>query len=167
MGALSRQGFDRILAMINNLNSKKQTEIPEYHKLELGEIFQKTRVMETIRIQLGIFIGTVNLSVLGVAFSTDKIGICFIAIGTLFVFVLIDMFVVRIVLRKLYFRGFELENKYSPDPEKSFFHFRLNGSKNKPYMRRLSFAGFWLPVIASLCELALAIYLLFSGWSLF
>lgn len=148
-------------------NSKKENEIPEYHKLELGEIFQKTRTVETIRIQLGIFIGTINLSVLGVAFSSEKVGICFIAIGTLFILVAMDMFVVRIALRELYSRGIELENKYSPDPEKSIIHLRLGPAKNKFHTRRLSFSGFWLPIIASACEFALAIYLLNIGWSLF
>ena len=152
--------------MAPDVNSRK-AGIPKYHQLELEEVFQKTRATENIRIQLGTFIGTINLTVLGIAFSSTKVGIFFIAIGTLLIFMMMDTFVIRKSLRILYERGMELEEKYSPDPERSIMHIRRGASKDKIYPRNPSFSGFWLPIYVSVSELSLAIYLLYTGWSLF
>ncbi len=152
--------------MANNA-SKKTMEIPEYHRMELGEIFEKTRTIENVRIQLGTFIGTVNLSALGVAFSSERAGIVFIAIGAIVLFILMDMVVIRKSLKRLNERGAELEEKYSPDPKKSNFHKKLSSYENIPSTKRLSLSGFWLPTLVSLVEFILAVYLLYSGWALF
>ena len=52
--------------------SEKGESINDYHKLEIAEIFERTRSLNNLRVQVGIFLSTAHLAILGAAFSTEK-----------------------------------------------------------------------------------------------
>ena len=50
-------------------------QMNEHYKLELAEVFARINSHEDARVQLGTFVGTANLTPLGIALSTRKRGI--------------------------------------------------------------------------------------------
>lgn len=161
-------------------------ELNDYYKLEMGEVFSRIDSLENFRVQLGTFFGTANLTALGIALSTQKAGITFIAAIILVILVLIDMRGRR-NLAAYYYRGLQLQKKYAPNDGETFLHllpgglpakvrevFELPDAKSrrialrKVPMSSPSFLGFWIPLVAIAFEViaGLILWLMFN-WSLF
>jgi hypothetical protein len=160
----------------------------EYHKVELNEIFSRTRSLESLRSQFGTFFGTVNLTALGLAFSVQKAGIVFLAAAIFAVQIIIDVFVRRNLV-VLYYRGLQLERKYSAEVEESLLHIYVDSTLSEanlshqlleisnlkePSQRlaklrdlRFTSGGFWLLMVGVVVEVVIGVVLLFQGWSLF
>ncbi|MEI7557279.1 hypothetical protein, partial [Candidatus Chlorohelix sp.] len=147
-------------------NSKSQ--INEYHSLEIAEIYERTRSLENLRIQLGTFAGTINIGIISFAVSNQRSGFIFIATLALFLFIAVDL-IERTSRKTLYERGLQLEKRYAPDSSEAILHRRYITSKmsQKSIIRRLSIAGFWLPVFVIIAEIALGCFFIYLGWPLF
>jgi hypothetical protein len=137
--------------------------IEEYHKLELAEIYERTCALENLRFQLGTFIGTVNITVVAAAFTTQKVSLIFIAIALPLLNVLHDLRL-RSILRSLYNRGLTLETKYVSDAQNAILHTYSPAKWSSFYS---SIGGFWMPVIVAIAELIVGLALWYSKWNLF
>jgi hypothetical protein len=160
----------------------------EYHKLEIQEIFSRTKSLETLRAQFGTFFGTANLTALGFAFTTQKVGILFLAAAIFVVQILMDTFVRRNLV-VLYYRGIQLEKKYASEAGESLLHVYTAATLheiNLPHqlleistlrdprervmrLRKLrpTIGGLWLVVLAGFVEIVMGIILFYQGWGLF
>jgi hypothetical protein len=174
----------------NKSQNRKPMEINEYHKLEIEEIFARTRELINIRIQAATFLGTVNLALLSIAFNEQKTGLIFAAASALILLIIVDRMTIRRSINTLIFRGMQLENKYAPDAEEALLHLyaAVTTSHRKNYAQMVaalklqeqekristlrtyrwsSLPGLWLPLGISLIEMTIALILNFSGWQLF
>jgi hypothetical protein len=167
---------------------KTLLEINEYHKLEIEEIFLRTRTSENVRTQVAILCITANITVMGFAFSNQKAGLVFAAASILLLWALADA-PARRNIGVLYYRGLQLEKRYAPDKENAFLHIYVaataskrgwveqlsaieNIQNHKERIRalrlfRFSVLGILAPIIIMLLEVALGFILFFSGWLLF
>ena len=165
--------------------------LDEYHKIEIMEIFERTRTTQNLRVQIFTFLGTANLTILGLAFNTQKVGFIFLATGTLLLLIVTD-YAIRLMLSLLYCRGIQLEKQYSPDSDISLIHGYVAVSSQRNLFERLSkiaqfvnqeeriralrafrFSvidptfGLWLPGILILFEILLGSVLwLFANWKM-
>ena len=108
----------------------QKNEIEAYHKLEIDEIFERTRQMIAMRMQTGAFLGTASLTILGIGFTQKLAGLCFIAGGFLLVYLALDI-ISGTYSKPLYERGVKLEEKYASDPEDAILHKRAHSYKEK------------------------------------
>ena len=53
-----------------------EEEFTEYYKLELSQAIERVNALENIRLQLGIFFGTANFTVIGIAVYVQKTVVC-------------------------------------------------------------------------------------------
>jgi len=144
-----------------------KTEIEEYHKLEINEIFERTRNLINARLQAGTFLGTANLTVLSFAFSTQRAGLFFIAAGVMAIFLAVE-FIASEYGKGFYARGVQLEEKYASDAADAILHRRLSSHiSRKGYYHRATMSGVWLFVVITLVELASGILLWLAGWRIF
>jgi hypothetical protein len=143
-------------------------QINAYHSLEIAEIFERTRSLENLRVQLGTFSGTINIGIVGFAVSNQRSVFIFIATVALFLFIVVD-FIQRKSRKALYERGIQLEKRYAPDTSEAILHRLYSTSKinQKSMIRRLSIAGFWLPLAVIIIEIALGFFFAYFGWLLF
>ena len=93
---------------------RKVEEISGYHKIELEEIFTRTRTLVSLRIQIFSFIGTAHLTMLGIAFSIQKLILIFSAASLMILLIKIDMMLMPIV-DVIVARGLQIEEIYSND----------------------------------------------------
>lgn len=112
----------------NPTSSVQQAPIPEYHKIEILEIYQRTRELSVLRVQVATFFGTANLTLLGLAFSTQLAGLMLFGAGLLILWWIADAYAIR-ELKPFYFRGLKLERTYSPDWQDSLLRTYLGVSK--------------------------------------
>jgi hypothetical protein len=161
--------------------------INEYHKLEIQEIFVRTRTSENIRIQVGIIFLTANVTLLGFAFSTQKVGLVFAAVIILFLWAIAD-FAGKRSIGVLYYRGLQLEKIYASEQDALLHIYIASTSSMKKLVEQLSsiteiknqkdrikalrsfcfsFSDYLLPIICITLELLAGVYLLNSGWYLF
>jgi len=166
------------------------TERPldKFHEIEMGKVFDAILSIQNQRIQFGTFFGTANLAVLSIAFSTQKAGLLFFGSALFWILAVIDI-IRRRERVMLYFRGLQLQEQFAPNDSDTYLTLlsskRLESSIRQvasisdreqrtkallslPFRKPSSFGGFWLPVGASLIEIAagLVLWLIFS-WSLF
>jgi hypothetical protein len=151
------------------------------------EVFKAMMAIQNFRIQSGIFFGTVNVGALGVALSTQKAGLFFFAAVLMWAFMWIDIRG-RSALAGFYYRGIQLLQQFAPEDNDSFLNIILVGIMDSPIrkiaklperekrlraLRMLPLkspvvSGFWLPLIASLVEIAAALIAwLVLHWTLF
>jgi hypothetical protein len=124
------------------------TEIAPYHSLEIEELYEKIRALDSLRVQLGTFAGTVNLTIIGFAVSNRNAGLIFIATIILVLFIIIDL-TERRTRVQLYQRALQLERKYAPDYFDAIMHrrFKTSNLSKRSFIQKFSIAGFWMPVI--------------------
>lgn len=164
-----------------------QSKIDQYHLLEIQEIFERTRAYSGLRVTIATFFGTINLTILGLAFSLQNAILFFIAAATLFLWVVSDAYARRELL-PFYYRGLLLEKKYAPEGEEALLHTYIEAVKSQRDLRnwldeiaaldsqaervkrlrvvRWSFGGMWWALILMLAgEIGIGVALsLFGGW---
>jgi len=160
----------------------------DYHKMEIEEIFARTRALTNLRVQILTFFGTVSLTTLGFALGNQKAGLLFIAAGISMLTVVADSFARR-HQGALYYRGLQLERKYTPEGEHALLDTYVAVAAGQGFSAKLlaladlrdqetrvralrhargSIFGFWLPVLITLVEVVVGAFLwLVEGWSLF
>lgn len=163
--------------------------INDYKKLEIQEIFIRTREYMSVRLQIFSIIGSAHFITLGFAFAYQKIGILFIAIVLLIALIVIDKNL-KGVKAALELRGLQLEDQFADEPETSLLHVVVAvsaGNRNwidrlkainsikDPRERIMALRGGMLgysmtlmvPLILCLIETGIGIGVWISGWSLF
>lgn len=91
----------------------------DYYKLELTQAVERLNSIENTRIQLGIFFGTANVTVLGAAFYLQRAGVILIAAMILLIFILIDKRF-RALNIAYFYRGLQLQKTLAPDDTETF-----------------------------------------------
>ena len=94
--------------------SPREKDIDNYHKVELEEIFEKTRTLLSLRIQIFSVIGTAHLTIIGIAFTTQKGILIFLAAGLMGLLIQIDS-MIKPILDVVCARGLQIEKIYSND----------------------------------------------------
>ena len=143
---------------------KQITQIDDYHKMEIQEIFTSIRTVNTLRIQIYSFFGTANVTILGLAVRDKNTGLILLAASLLVVLVLVDR-QLRIYFSGLISRGRQLEALYAPDKESAFMHKYATQSS---YSKDSMIQRYWLALFVLIVEIAMAILSTsFLNWSLF
>ena len=93
---------------------KQAKEIDEYHKLELQEIFVRTRTLVSLRVQLFSFMATAHLTILGIAFTSKQSILIFFAASLMGLLLTIDLMLMPII-DAIVARGLQIEKIYSND----------------------------------------------------
>ena len=161
--------------------------LSKFHEIEVQKLFDAMLTMQNLRLQLGTLFGTANVVVLGVAFTSQKVGVLLFAASILWAVVLMDFLVMGFVIR-LYYRGLLLQNQFAQGEYDTFLSLVLSGRLEKRIreivnlpereqrfkairilpIRSPTIAGFWIPFIAGLVEIVAALVLRFVfGWSVF
>lgn len=167
--------------------SLNQPQMTEYHRLEIEEIFTGIREVTNMRAQMFSFLGIADLTALGFAFGTRYSILFLVAAVILLIAVIADTFLRR---REgvLYFRGLQLERKYSSQ-EPSLLSTYIAVAAGERFLASLaavtnlkdqrarvqalkrtrsSIFGFWLPIAIAFIESITGIlFWLQMGWSLF
>lgn len=162
--------------------------IDPYHLVEIKEVFERTRYYSNLRIQIATFFGTIDLTILGLAFSLQKAGLFFAAAGTLLLWIVSDTYARR-ELRPFYFRGLQLEKLYAPEGAQALLHTYLAAVKSRrdlvPWLEEIAaldaqservrsmrqvrpqFGGMWWAfLVAVAVEIGLGlVFWLVAGWS--
>ena len=125
----------------------------EYEKIEIEEVFSRTKAMDSLNIQIYTFFGTVNITTLGLGVSLQHAGMFLIAASMIGLLTLI--------LRKMrkhqfyfYTRGLALEKKFSPEKNSALLKSYLEKSG---YLSNSRLRRYWLPLLIFLFEIFLAI----------
>ena len=127
--------------------------ISEYEKLELEEVFNRTRSLVNLRVQIYSFFGTANLTLLGIALGARQAGFLFVAAGLMGLLVIVD----RAMLQhqsKIAVRGLELEQCYAARPDVALLH-RLY--TRPEHNLRIRLARLWLPLLLFTGEVLFAL----------
>lgn len=168
----------------------ERTEIPKldrFHEIELERLIEGIITLHHLRMQVGVFFGTVNLAALGVALTTQKALVVFFAGILLWMLIAADM-VARASVAAYYYRALKLQERFAPNddgfltmlPGSSVTYARdiakisdldgqhlVLGYLPLRSLRVQSNLGFWLPLAASLLEIAAGVvFWLALGWSL-
>ncbi len=167
--------------MGNTTKKQDSIEIDKYHSFEIAEILNRTQGLLTLRIQIFVFFGTANVTILGFAFSTKLASLFFVAASTMLILIMIDIFMTR-TEKVLYYRGIQLEQKYAPDSEDTLLNIYsrvILHEKKLPEVFEIkdkqrqiealkqfhpSKIGFWFPLIVSLLQIfsGIGLWLIFS-----
>ncbi|MGD1908668.1 MAG: hypothetical protein ACFB0C_22155 [Leptolyngbyaceae cyanobacterium] len=107
-----------------------KNNIDEYHKIELAEIFNRIRLLISLRIQIFTFIGTANLTILGISISEQKAILIFLGAVLMVLLMFIDS-LLRPNIDIILARGIQIENLYSDDNDALLISIML-ASINKP-----------------------------------
>jgi hypothetical protein len=166
---------------------KKEVVMGKFHEIELQKSFDLIQTCQNLRIQVSTFFATVNLGVLSFGVSQSKAVVFFFAAVLFWIMIAIDNSI-GAMLAHAYYRVIYLHKIYVSGDITFSPHIHSNLAreiatavkntksdnellqnvkkmKNSFYKARL---GFWLPVIASLAEIAIGLYLWIGlGWSLF
>jgi len=100
-----------------------ESEVPsldKYHEIELQHVFDAMTHTQNLRIQVGVFFGTVDLGAIGIAFSQRSSGLIFLGIGLIIGLLLVDS-VARRHLLYLSYRATQLRERYAYRDSQSFF----------------------------------------------
>jgi hypothetical protein len=155
-----------------------------FHEIELEKAYDLILTIENMRIQVGIFFATVNLGVLSYGVVQAKVMFFLFAALLFWAMIVIDD-AARKMLTHYYYRVAHLHKKYvrgdntfSPNTFSRLANEiktiasmktdseRLVALKYLPLKRR-NLYGFWLPVMASMIELAAGLYLWkVLGWTI-
>lgn len=98
---------------------KNGVQMNEYYKLELSQVVERINSLENIRLQLGIFFGTANLTVLGTAMYSHKAGVLFVAAAIMLVFLFLDRRF-RALHVAYFYRGLQLQKRFATYDEDTF-----------------------------------------------
>lgn len=98
----------------------------EYYKLELSQVVERIDSLGNLRVQLGTFFGTANVTALGVALSVQKAGILFIAASMLVIYLLLDARI-RGLSVAYFWRGICLQRKFVPNDDETFLQILPGG----------------------------------------
>lgn len=170
----------RIYQQRNNVQ-----ELTKFQEIEVQKVAEAILSIYTLRIQVGTFFGTVNLSALSIAVTVKQAGIFFFAASVMWLFILIDRIAVQ-TLARYYFRAFQLQQLFSPDEITFLTIAVLKGwprqirkimkqpkdtqrqMVHKLGRRTTSMFGFWIPLVGSIIEIAAGVILwLYLNWNLF
>jgi hypothetical protein len=157
----------------------------KFYEIELQKLFDALIAAQNLRTQIAAVIGTVHLTALGFALSTQVAGIILVAIAILFIFMYVDL-IERSLIISYYFRYINIKNLFiDKDPFIDIFihdegyaqierigkiYDRYEQSKE---IRKLSRnfhtpLGFIWPLFIIIAELMIAVILVrYFGWSLF
>ena|SRR3990172_6778777 len=173
-----------------NATQLSHLNIDDYYELELSQVVERYGSLENLRVQLGTFFGTANLTALGIALSVQKAGVVLVAAAMLFVYLALDMRA-RALAIVYFYRGLQLQKRFVPNDEDSFLRIlpgavatearRLSESDTVPQKVGIhskvqkSFGGTffrirftWLIMVVGLGEMATGLILwLALNWSLF
>lgn len=163
------------------------------HKIfdfELEKLVDSLNTTQNLRLQVGIFFGTINLTALGIALQIHTTSLIIIAALTMLLFIFCDIVLIRTIYG-FYYRALTiLRDKYEYEEETIFDMFMLFLRKEKVTkiheiskipsieermnkLRRLPFLtatimGFWAPLSLLFFEVGFAIYLnCFQHWKLY
>ena len=160
----------------------KKIEMNKLHEIELEKSFELIQTSQNLRMQVSIFFATVNLGTLSFGVSQGKV-IFFLFAALLFWVMIIIDYAIRGLLTHAYYR-ITLIRKYYLEKDQTFSSHALsrlasevnrivnitNKDEQIKALKSLPFKnlyGFWLPIIASLVEIAFGIYLWrVLGWSI-
>lgn len=153
----------------------------DINDLELDKLVDSLNTTQNLRLQVGIFFGTINLTALGVALQIQTTSLIIIAALTMLLFIFCDIVLIRTIYG-FYYRAITiLRDKYEYEEETIFDMFMLFLRKEKlvkiyaiskihkkeirmKELRKLPFVtatvmGFWAPVSLLFFEVGCAIYL--------
>lgn len=111
-------------------DNKQPKHIHEYHEIELQEIFVKSRTYISLRVQIFSFIGTAKLTLLGIAFTSQKAILILFSASLMVLLASIDSMLVP-VLNVLCARGLQIEKLYSLDKDSLMMSVILSNVSNK------------------------------------
>ncbi|NOT05045.1 MAG: hypothetical protein HOP27_10655 [Anaerolineales bacterium] len=144
--------------------SQKIGLMSEYEKMEVREIFERTRTIDNLRIQIYSFFGTVNITFLGLGVSAQHAGVFLIAASTIGLLALIERRM-RDHQFQFYARGLELEEKFSPDRKSALLYSYL---EKRNYVSQSRLRRYWLPLSVFTFEILMAVLSwYFLGWNWF
>ena len=171
-----------------NSQNSDLSSVDRAREFEIGKIFDAIVSVQSLRLQLGTFFGTVNLAALSIAFTTQKAGIVFFAAILIWLFMILDSVGLRALLG-FFYSGLHLNQQRSPEDPDNFLGITLSLSRYESQMRNIlempdreqrvkaitsipykspSPYGFWIPLCASLIEVSVGLTMWLSfGWQLF
>ena len=177
--------------MAENATHEEQVKffpnLDKFHEIEIQQIFEALINIQTLRIQSGTFFATTNLGTLGVAFSTEKSGIIFLASMLILAFFIVDTRG-RSSFAALHYRARQLQREFAPNDTDTFLSLLSAGYLEKEIrvisqlesrearvqalmylpIKSRGLVNFWLPLIAFIGELAIGLILwLAFDWPLF
>ncbi|MFC2037810.1 hypothetical protein ACFLYD_07595 [Chloroflexota bacterium] len=147
--------------------------LDRFHEIELEKTLDAIFGVQSLRVQVAVFFGTVNLAALGVALTTGKAIVVFFAAALLLLFAATD-FGARLGIAALLRRVTRLQVRYAPNDTDFLEMFpgtevkwaqematrsgpreanRFLGYTPIPNLAHQSVLGFWLPLAASLVEI--------------
>lgn len=157
----------------------------KFYEIEIQKLFDGLLSAQTLRAQVAAVIGTVHLTALGFALSTQVAGIILVAIAMLGVFMYVDL-IERSLIIGYYFRYVNIKNLFiDKDPfidifihDQGYEDIERIGKIQDRYeqskqIRRLSRnfhtpLGFIWPICIGLLELIIAVILVrYFGWNIF
>lgn len=162
----------------------KKIEMNKFHEIELEKSFDLIQTIQSLRIQVSIFFATVNLGALSLGVS-QKRAIFFLFAALLFGVMLVVDLTIRSFLAHAYYRVLHIHSLYAKG-DNTFLPYttsrlarevrgilkirneteRIKVLKSLP-MKVKNLIGFWFPVIASLIEIGVGLYLwLGVSWQL-
>jgi hypothetical protein len=103
-------------------DSQTAKEIPtpdKFHEIEVEQLFQAIMNTQSLRLQMGIFFGTVYLGAFGIAFSLQYAGLIMLASVLPLVLVVAD-WRIDLIAHKFYLRATQLESEFAPNEGKTF-----------------------------------------------
>lgn len=164
----------------------KIPKLDRFHEIELEKLIEGIIALHQLRMQSAVFFGTVNLAALGIALSAEKALVLFFAGLLLWMLMAVDM-VTRASVAAYYYRALQLQKRFAPDddgfltmlPGSSVTYARDIAERSHQdgqtlvlgylplrSLRVQSRLGFWLPLVASLLEIAAGLFFwLVLGWS--
>lgn len=166
--------------------SNKKQEIDQFHEIEMQKIFDGTLALHNLRLQASTLFGTANIATLGIMINSQKAGMLLFAAALLWAAMFVDL-VIMSFLARFYYRGFVLQEKFSPNTRSTFL--LIFAGQREDQIREIAkisderkrikairwlniktptISGFWLPLLASIVEITIGLILwLYVGWSLF
>jgi hypothetical protein len=157
----------------------------KYYLIELSQVIERINAIENSRVQLAVFIGTANLTALGIAVTVNKAAIVFIAAVILLLFVIVDRRL-RTLNAAYFYRGIQLQRKFAPHDGETFL--QITPGRLASEVRRIAelerleerikllakfptpFRGFavWIPLMGVVGEVVSGLVLLqLPQWTLF
>ncbi len=156
--------------------AKKITEMNKFHEIELEKLFDWTQALASLRVQVGIFFATANVGALSLGVSQAKADFFLFAALLFWALMLVDIGI-RFVLAHTYYRIFCLHKLYvNGDTTFSPLTYSRLATKVAKVvnmenitdqkkalwilpLKNLNFYGFWLPLLASVIEIAFGLFL--------
>lgn len=136
-----------------NSKNRKIPLMSEYEKFEIEEVFDRTKSIDNLRIQIYSFFGTVNITALGLALTRQQAGVFLIAASMIALLALVDR-VMRRHQGYFYARGLELEEKFSSEKESALLHSYLLRSRHLSQSR---IRRYWIALSVFFFEIFYAI----------